>query len=377
MRIRAAVARAKHAPLSLEMIELEEPRDDELLVRLVATGICRTDLAMRDGKRPVPQPVVLGHEGAGVVERVGRGISGLRPGDHVVMSYDSCGACPSCLEAQSSYCDHAVERNFGGHRPDGSLPFSKDGEPIHGCFFGQSSFATHALCRERNAVRVPPEAPLRLLGPLGCGVQTGAGAVINALRVGAGDSLLVCGSGAVGLSAVIAARTVGAALIIAADTSPSRLELARELGATHAIDPDAEDLVAAVRRITGRGVGFAFDTTGQPAVVRQAITALGPRGVCGYCAIGGAEVSFDMSDVMNGGKQVRGIVQGDAVSRSFIPALVRLHAQGRFPFDRLITFYPFERINEALEDVQHGRAIKPVLLFDEDAESASALAGRQ
>ncbi|MFT8244315.1 NAD(P)-dependent alcohol dehydrogenase [Roseomonas sp. BN140053] len=364
MQVTAAVVRAKYAPMSLERIELEEPRPDELLVRLVATGICRTDAAMRDGKRPVPQPVVLGHEGAGVVERVGTAVTGFRPGDHVVMSYNFCGHCPPCDDGHPAYCDHSITLNFGGQRPDGSVPFRCDtGERVHGDFFGQSSFATHALCHQQNAVKVPDEAPLELLGPLSCGIQTGAGAVINALRVGVGASLLVSGSGSVGLAAVMAARVVGATTIIASDTNPARRELALELGATHAIDPVAENTVEAARRITGRGLDFAFDTTGIPAVFRQCIEALGPCGTAGYCAIGGPEFSVPMPDMMNNGKRVMGIVQGDSVSARFIPALVALHAQGRFPFEKLLTFYPFERINEAMADMEAGRVVKPVLRF--------------
>jgi aryl-alcohol dehydrogenase len=229
MKIQAAVTRARSAPMSLEMLDLAEPRDDEILVRLVATGVCHTDMAMRDQAFPVPQPIVLGHEGAGVVVKTGRFVSDVAPGDHVVMSYNSCGHCPSCREDEAGYCHDFFGYNFAGQRPDGTSPISKGDEVIHGNFFGQSSFATYALCHPRNVVKVRNDAPLDLLGPLACGVQTGAGAIINALKVGAGDSVAIFGAGSVGLSAVMAARTVGATTIVAVDLNKKRLALAKNL----------------------------------------------------------------------------------------------------------------------------------------------------
>ena len=223
MEITAAVARGPGAPLSIETLELEDPRDDELIVRVVAAGVCHTDLVVRDQWIPVPLPVVLGHEGAGIVERVGRSVTKVAPGDPVVMSFDSCGECPSCLAGEASYCHDLGGRNFAAQRPDGTSALSCNGELIHAHFFGQSSFATHALCRERNVVKVASDAPLELLGPLACGVQTGAGAVINALKLGAGQSLAVFGTGSVGLSAVMAAKVVGATTIIGVDLRDQRL----------------------------------------------------------------------------------------------------------------------------------------------------------
>lgn len=222
MNITAAVTRAARSPMSLETLELESPRDDEILVRVVATGICHTDIAMRDQAYPVPQPVVLGHEGAGVVERVGAAVTSVAPGDHVVMSYNSCGACASCAAGAATYC-YDFGCNFAAVRTDGTTPISGRNGSIYGNFFGQSSFADFALCRERNVVKVSKDVPLELLGPLACGVQTGAGAVFNALRIGRGQSFAVFGAGSVGLSAVMAAAVAGAAPIIAVDLLEPRL----------------------------------------------------------------------------------------------------------------------------------------------------------
>ena len=363
MKIKAAVTRAKASPMSLESIDLADPRDDEILVRVVATGVCHTDIAMRDQTYPVPQPIVLGHEGAGVVEKVGRGITKVAVGDHVVMSYNSCGHCDSCNEHAPNYCHDFFGHNFAGVRSDGTSPLSKDGETIHGNFFGQSSFANFALCHERNIVKVAKDAPLELLGPLACGIQTGAGAVINALKVGPGRSLAVFGAGSVGLSAVMAARAVGATTIIAVDVVADRLTMAKELGATHAINPKGADTVAEIMKITGAGVDFAFESTGLPAVIRNAMDSLAPRGTCGIVGASSldTEITLNAMHLMTAGRSIRGIVEGDSNPDVFIPQLIDLHRQGRFPFDKLVTFYPYDKLNQAIEDAEAGRAIKPIV----------------
>jgi aryl-alcohol dehydrogenase len=363
MKIQAAVTRAPAAPMSLETLDLAEPRGDEILVKLVATGVCHTDMAMRDQAFPVPQPIVLGHEGAGVVVKVGRLVSEVAPGDHVVMSYNSCGHCASCRNDGASYCHDFFGLNFSGFRADGTSPISKGAEVIHGNFFGQSSFANFALCHPRNVVKVSKNAPLELLGPLACGVQTGAGAVINALKVGAGDYLAVFGTGSVGLSAVMAAKVVGATTIIAVDLNPDRLALARELGATHAIDGADPELVARVVDLTGGGAMFSFDTTGRPAVIRKAVDSLALRGECGVVGAAplGTEVTLDLMGLMTAGRKIRGIVEGDATPQVFIPVLIELFMQGRFAFDKLVKFYPFGKINDAIHDSETGRVVKPIL----------------
>lgn len=367
MKIRAAVARAPHAPMVIEELEIEEPRDGEILVRVVATGVCHTDMVARDGLVPTPQPVVLGHEGAGVVERVGSAVTKVAPGDHVVMTFDSCGRCPSCNEHAVSYCHEFFPRNFFGMRADNSTALSKGGERIHSHFFGQSSFATFAVCNERNIVKVRNDVPLRLLGPLACGVQTGAGAVINALKVEAGRSFAVFGAGSVGLSAVMAARAFGATTIVAVDTNEERLDFARKVGATHVFNPAGVKASEEILRITGYGVNYALDTTGIPAVIREATMSLAPRGVCGVLGASplGSEIVLDEVHFMSGGRRLIGIVEGESNPDEFIPMLIELYRRGRLPFDRLVRFYPLERINEAIHDSETGRTIKPVLLMSE------------
>ncbi|MCP3405623.1 NAD(P)-dependent alcohol dehydrogenase [Bradyrhizobium sp. CCGB01] len=363
MKIRAAVAREKGAPLKLETIDLEAPRPDEILVKVKATGVCHTDLVVRNGMLPTPLPVVLGHEGAGVVVAVGAAITKVKPGDHVVMTFNSCGGCPSCQDHAASYCHEFFPRNFFAARADGSSALSADGARINGNFFGQSSFATHALCHEANVVKVTSDVPLELLGPLACGMQTGAGAVMNVLKISAGKSFAVFGPGSVGLSALMAAHAAGASTIIAVDINPARLESARSLGATHAIDSRQTNPIEAIMRITGTGLDFALDTTGLPAVIRNAVESLGPRGACGILGASGpdAEIVLNETHFMSAGRRLIGIVEGDSDPTIFIPTLIDLYRSGRFPFDKLVKFYTLDEINIAINDSETGAVIKPIV----------------
>lgn len=360
MRIRAAVCREERGFPVIETLELEPPRAGEVLVRLSAAGVCHTDI--RVATRPMgPRPFVLGHEGAGVIEAVGEGVSDLEPGQPVLMSYAFCGHCPACERHAKPYCREAMPRNFGGARPDGSSPLSKDGEMVHGAFFGQSSFATHAVCEARQVIQAPADLPLEVLAPLGCGVQTGAGAVLNSLKLAEGQTIAVFGAGSVGLSAVMAARVAGASRIVAVDLNPARLELARGLGATEVIDARTADPVAEILELTGFGVDFVLNTTDVAAVYQQGIACLGPRGVFAFVTSPGPDLPVNLSQLMLGGRSIRGIVQGDSEPREFIPRLIELYRAGRFPLEKLITVYPFEKIAEAMHDSEAGVAIKPVL----------------
>ncbi len=361
--VTAAVVRRKGGPFNIETLQLEAPRADEVVVRIVATGMCHTDMVVRDQVYPVPQPIVLGHEGAGIVESVGAAVTKVQTGDHVVLSFLPCGRCRQCQEGRPANCLDFNAHNFSGGRIDGTHSL-RDGERlVYDHFFGQSSFSTLALAHERNVVKVRKDAPLELLGPLGCGIQTGAGAVMNSLKVGPGASFAAFGAGAVGLSAVMAARAVGATTIIAIDIVPARLALAKEVGATHALDAREQDPVAAIKKITGGGVQFSLETTALSPVVRQAVDALGVRGMCGIvgAAPPGTEIDLDVTEFMQMSKTLYGIIEGDSVPDVFIPRLIDLHLQGRFPFDRLTKFYPLDRINEAARDSERGLTVKPII----------------
>lgn len=360
LKIKAAVIREKAKPFILEELELDEPRPDEILVRIVASGICHTDVTLRNN--PLVLPIVLGHEGAGIVEKVGARITKVKPGDSVVLSFVYCGCCANCRQGLPSYCTQSTMATFGGVRADQTTTLSKNGEKIYGNFFGQSSLATYALTYETNVVKVRSDAPLQMLGPLGCGIQTGAGAVINSLRVKAGSSLAVFGLGSVGLSAVMAAKICGCSKIIGVDVKPRRLELARELGATHVLDASAASVVAEIRKITGDGVNYSLECAGNPKVFRQALESVRRPGVCGLMggAPMGTEVTFDMNSIMFG-RTIRGILEGDSVPDIFIPQLIDFIMQGRFPLERLVTYYDFDQINQAVDDSEEGRTIKPIL----------------
>ena len=362
MEILAAVVREPSGKFELETIQLADPRDDEVVVRIKAVGICHTDLGARDQHLPIPLPTVLGHEGAGVVERTGSRVTKVEPGDHVVLSWGCCGGCSSCRAGKDPYCLQFFPYNFSGARPDGTTTMSKGDQVVHGSFFGQSSFATHALANECNVVKVDKDVPLEILGPLGCGVQTGAGAVINTLQPRAGSSIAVFGVGTVGMSAILAALVCGCTTIIAVDLHPDRLALAEELGATHTVNAGETDPVEAILGITGGGARFSLECVGNPAVLRQAVDCLPLCGVCGLLGVvaPGTEVSLDMDKIMNG-RTVRGIIEGDAIPDLFIPNLIDLYRQDRLPYDRLLKFYPFEEINRAVEDMEQGKVIKPVL----------------
>jgi aryl-alcohol dehydrogenase len=364
MRITAAVARERFGPFSVETLELADPRPDELLVRIVASGMCQTDQHGRDGYYGTPLPAVFGHEGAGVVEAVGKDVTTFAPGDHVVMSYPWCGTCPNCRRRMESHCQNSFGLKMAGTRADGStLMRQGDGTPIYSAFFQQSSFATHAIANARFAVKVRDDAPLELLGPFACSGQTGAGAVLNTMQPQPGDAFAVFGVGAVGLSGLMAARIAGCDPIIAVDLHVRRLALARELGATHAIDHTGRtDVVAEIRRITGAGVRFSLETSAQPAVFREAVEALMPAGTCVLLgsARSGTEVALDMP-FLQFGRVVRGVIQGESHPQEFIPRLVEYLMQGTMPVDRMMTFYPLADINRAARDSTDGTTIKPVL----------------
>ncbi|TDE33837.1 NAD(P)-dependent alcohol dehydrogenase [Actinomadura sp. 6K520] len=363
MQITAAVLRAADGPYTIESLDLADPGPGEVLVRVAGAGMCHTDLLGRVPGDLVAKPVVLGHEGSGVVEAVGPGVTGLTEGDHVVMSFDSCGACGNCRAGVPGACPQMMALNMLAVPLDGTpRATTGDGEAVHTRWFGQSSFASHALGTVHNVVPVGRDVPLEQLGPLGCGIQTGAASVLISLGVRAGDGIAVFGTGAVGLAAVMAARVAGATTIVAVDLHESRLDLARELGATHVLNGADEDIAGQIRAISGgEGVQYSFDTTAVPEVVSTAVASLRTTGVCGLVGVGAAEYTLD-ANLLLMGRTVKGIIEGDAVPQTFIPKMIELWRQGRFPFDRLITSYPLDQIDQAEADAQSGKVVKPVLI---------------
>jgi aryl-alcohol dehydrogenase len=361
MKIQAAISASAKAPFEIAEVELDDPRADEVLVRLSAVGVCHSDLTMKAVWPEAISPIVLGHEGAGVVAAVGADVSGVRPGDHVVLSYRSCGSCPQCASGHPPYCRDFRTLNGIGSRPDGSPTMRRNGSPLYGSYFGQSSFASHALAYESNVVVVGEEIDLGVAAPLGCGVQTGAGTVLNVLAPPPEASLVVFGAGGVGLSAVMAASASGVGTVIAVDPVPSRRQLATELGASATIDPAGVGVVDEVRRLTGAGATHAIDTTAKGAVINQAVEALAPLGTLALVGIHVPEFALNIQSVMSGGKTIRGVIEGDAVPHDLIPRLVALHHDGRLPIEKLIRRYEFSDIDAAFADVASGKTVKPVL----------------
>jgi aryl-alcohol dehydrogenase len=364
MQISAAVVEQVGAPFTVKDVDIQDPAPDEVLVQIAGAGICHTDIAVQQGHLPFPLPGVLGHEGSGTVVSVGADVTTIAAGDQVAISFNSCQECPQCAKGQPAYCHAFLEYNFGGVRADGSSGLASAGTKLGANFFGQSSLATHALAHERNVVKLPPGTPVELVGPLGCGIQTGAGAVMNSLDVQPGSTVVVAGAGAVGLSAVMAAVVREAASIIAVDLHERRRALATELGATHAIDPKAGPLSEQIKAINPGGADYAIDTTAVTPVVEQLLASLGMRGMLGLIGVPAdpeALFSIGLFQPPLLGLTIRGIVEGDADPKTFIPYLLDLHSQGKFPFDKLITTMPLAQINEAVEAQHRGDVLKAVL----------------
>ncbi|WP_067824623.1 NAD(P)-dependent alcohol dehydrogenase [Nocardia inohanensis] len=364
VRTRAAVLRAADAPFRIEEVELDAPGPGQIVVRIAGVGMCHSDFLPRT---PMAKPpIITGHEGAGVVVELGAGVTELAVGDHVVLSFDSCGACRNCLDAQPAYCESFWPRNMSGFRP-GRATNVRDaqGDPVKGNWFGQSSFAEFSVVAARNAIKVDPALPLELLGPLSCGVLTGAGSVFTSLGVEAGASIAVFGTGTVGLSAIMAARVAGAAVIVAVDLNQERLRLAEKLGATHTFLASTENLAEAVKALVPGGLDYSLDTTGVPEVVSTAIDVLRLRGVCGCVGVQ-LKPLVVRPDQLAFGRTIKGILEGDSVPKLLIPRLIELWRQGRFPFDELVQTFPLDRIDEAERAMKSGAVVKPVLIPGED-----------
>lgn len=361
-RILAAVATKPKSPLQLRELMLAEPEGNEILVKTVATGICHTDLLLRDGIFGPNHPVIPGHEGVGIIEAIGDDVKSLKVGDHVALSQSSCGHCADCRRAHPMNCRNYSQYNLTGLRPNGKRAILD--ADIGSNFVGQSSFASHILATENNAAKLPDDFPLDIAAPLGCGMATGAGTVINAMQPEIGSSIAVFGCGAVGLAAIMAATVRQCRHIIAIDLHESRLAMARSLGATHCINGRDNDVVAQIHAITDGGSDFAIDAVGAVPVIRNTVAATRAGGHAALLGLDslGKDIPV-LLDWMVFNRKLQGVILGDQIVQTFIPHLVQLQQAGRFPFERFVTKYPFERINEAIADTEGGAVIKPVLVF--------------
>lgn len=368
MKIKAAVVEQKGAPFVIkDDIELASMGPDDVQVHMVASGICHSDEALRKGDAEIGYPIILGHEGSGIVEAVGSSVETVEPGDHVVLSFYACGVCDSCLRGIPTQCQNYAKNNLSGTRPDGTAHFTENGHQVDD-MFDQSSFTTTTVVRERNVVKVPKDLDLRKLGPLGCGYVTGSGTVLNTLQPRPGSTIAVFGTGAVGLAAMMAGKLSGCLKVIAIDQVDSRLLLAKELGATDTINSKGVDPVVAIKALThGYGVDYCVDTTGVTKVMEAAIKALNQGGVAAEIAVTPNHIDVDTwNDLCVDDKSIVGVNMGDSIPQIDVPRLIKFYQQGMFAFDKTEKFYDFEDINEANEDSINGKTIKPVLIIDKD-----------
>lgn len=360
----AAIMPAANSAFELGDITIAEPKPGEVLVDIKAVGICHSDLVMVSGAFGNTFPAVFGHEGAGVVAAIGEGVTKVAPGDKVLLTFNSCGQCRYCQAGDPAYCEQFTALNMACARADGSSRLHRHGQPLADNFFGQSSFATKAIATERNLVKLDPAADLAALAPLGCGIQTGAGAVIRSLEAKAGQSLVVIGGGSVGLSAVLGGKIAGCSPIILIEPQESRRAIGKEIGVDHAIDPAAGDLVEAVRAIVPGGADLIVETSGNDGAMNAGLGMIANKGRFGLVGLPGAfdaVLPLPVVQWLTQGGTVRGIVEGDSDPDRFLPELIEHHRAGRLPFDKFVTTYPFDQINRAIEDAHSGKAIKVVL----------------
>ncbi|MCA7888627.1 NAD(P)-dependent alcohol dehydrogenase [Burkholderia contaminans] len=368
MKIQAAIVKSANSQYEIVELDLADLQDDEVRVRIVATGICHSDDLLRLGQVPFPLPAVLGHEGAGVVEQVGTNVRNVKVGDHVVLAYAYCQHCRHCRQGMPAACESWMQLNWGARRDDGATSFRIDNGVEVNNFFHQSSFASFTNVKEQNIIVVPKDVDLRILGPLGCGLMTGAGTVLKGLDVKAGSSIAIFGVGAVGMAAVMAAKIAGASVIVALDIHESRLEIAKELGATHIISSKTDDPLTKILEITGgKGVNYSVETTGISAVMKTSIDALA---LCGTVApIAGTNQNLTintLTDFVMSSKRMIGVSMGATIPQIGIIDLINYYKAGKFPYDKLIKIYDFSEINQASSDSLSGKTIKPILIVDKN-----------
>ncbi|SHI16290.1 aryl-alcohol dehydrogenase [Sporobacter termitidis DSM 10068] len=365
MKVQAAVTREK-GKFEIETVELAEPKAGEVLVKLVASGICHTDTAVIEQYLPVVFPMVAGHEGVGVIEKVGPGVSALKPGDRVILTFPSCGVCEHCQEGHPYSCDDNFNMFFGGNYRDGTKRMTDAHGTEIGVLFGQSSFATYAVANQDNAIKVDVDTDeLKALCSLGCGVQTGAGAVLNRMKPRPGSSIAVFGCGAVGLAGIMAAKIAGCSTIIAIHGSKGREE-ALAFGATHTINGRKEDTVARIKEITGgKGVNYALESSGQPPLAVSMLDSMAKEGLAVTVSVtANAEVPIKLEpQIMNPSVTFAGCVEGHSNPKVFIPELVKFYKEGKLPVDKMCKYYKFEEIEKAFEDSHTGGVLKPVIVF--------------
>ncbi|QUH03859.1 Zn-dependent alcohol dehydrogenase [Saccharopolyspora erythraea] len=371
MHVTAAVLEKYGDPLRLRELELDAPGPREVLVRIAATGVCASDAHTRSGRIPSPLPVVLGHEGAGVVVATGAEVTHVEPGDHVALSWmPSCGRCRHCEGGRPVLCAVSAPALLRGTLMDGSVRMHDGDRDVHHYSF-LSTFADHAVVPAASAIKIRDDVPLAVAALVGCGVLTGYGAVVNRAKVAPGSSVLIYGAGGVGLSAVMAACNSGALQVIVVDPQPDKRDGAAAFGATHVIDPSTQSVVQAVRAMTdGLGADVTIDAVGSEGVQAEAFDATATGGTIVCVGVPGPDASIAVPGArfVREEKYLTGSLYGSSRPGQDIPALLNLFAAGRLPVDKLVSqTYPLERINDTFDDMHAGRLRRGVVVLDEAA----------
>lgn len=363
IKIKAAVIHKPEDPYKIEEIELAEPKGEEVLVKIKACGLCHTDEFGRN--IGLPMPLVLGHEGAGIIEKVGENVKGFEIGDHVAFSYAFCGSCKNCISGMPQYCTNFNAINFGGISTDGYTKMFQKGKAVS-MFFGQSALSQYTTISSRNIVKIEKDVDLAMVAPFGCGIQTGAGAVLNTLKPKSDETIAIFGCGAVGMSAIMAAKVAGCKQIVAVGGNTKSLALAKELGATDVVNrkeiEDGKSIAEAVQEVTNGGVNYAIDTSGNGNMILNAIRSTALHGKIVILGPTGTIENFNIGlDVLMAYRTIIGCCEGDSIPQIFIPQLVQLYKEGRFPVDKIINIYDFEDIETARKDSKEGKTIKAVV----------------
>ncbi len=367
MNIRAAVVR-RHHELTVETVHLAEPQADEVLIRIRAAGVCHSDLHTLRGELRAPPPLVLGHEGAGIVERVGNAVTSVAPGDRVMVNWlPADHTCPTCLAGHPSLCERFATTTFQARLPDGSSRLTAEGGTTLGHMLSAATMAEYVVVKEAGVIGFPEGVPFEVAAITGCAVMTGVGAVLNTAQTAPGSTAAVIGCGGVGLSALLGCRLAGCYPIIAVDVIDSKLDFARELGATHTVNSSKEDAVERLRELTNGGPQYVFDSVGAEVTVRQALEAAHSYGTATIVGMHSAiqNVSIPLGALVFPNKRLLGSFVGSSVPMVDLPRLVELYRAGRLELDKLITrSYQLDEIAQAFEDMEAGRVVRGVLVFD-------------
>jgi Zn-dependent alcohol dehydrogenase len=359
MKIKAAILYQPKTPLKVEEVDLEEPQEGEIRVKITAIGLCHTDLRAIEGDLPVPMPVVLGHEGAGIVDKVGSGVTTVKLDDHVVLAPAFCGRCRWCVTGMPILCEVFRPLRARGTLLRGQRRLRKNSQELSH-LFSQGSFAEYVVVNQESAIKIREDAPLDKIASLACGASTGIGSVLNVARVEAGARVAIFGCGGLGLSAIMAAKLVGAGMIIGVDILENKLEAARDLGASHVINASKEDAVARILELTEGGADYTFEFVGNVSIIAEAINSVRPGGKCISAGAGPGQLSINTAVLLT--KTVIFPMLGFIRPTFDVPRYVDLYMQGKLPLDRLVTrAYRLSEINDAIQAMENGEVLRSVI----------------